>query len=290
LFFANNAELIGYFQRLCGYALAGVVRDHILPIAYGVGSNGKSTILGALLDVFGPDYAMKAMPDLIMAKRGETHPTDRADLFGKRLVITIETEEGRRLNETMVKELSGGDRIRARRMREDPWEFSPTHTLIMATNHKPVIRGTDHGIWRRLKLIPFSVKLEDGSADTSMPEKLRKERPGILAWLVRGCIDWQKKGFPELDCIKNATNEYRTEQDVLESFFQECTLRESGLRIRCARLHQRYNEWAGKAEQLSQTTFGTKMRERGFDVLRSNGKWYLGIDLRKDDDEEDPFV
>ena len=105
----HQGALIDYWQRLCGYALCGVIRDHVLPVAYGTGSNGKSTILGALLDVFGPDYSMKATPDMLMAKRNDSHPTDRTDLFGKRLVVAIETEEGLRLNETMVKELTGGD-------------------------------------------------------------------------------------------------------------------------------------------------------------------------------------
>ena len=121
LFFAGDAGMIGYFRRIVGYAMTGVIRDHILPVAYGLGANGKSTMLGTLLGVFGPDYAMKCPPDLLMARKSDGHPTERADLFGKRLVVAIESEEGRRLNEPMVKELTGGDRIRARRMREDHW-------------------------------------------------------------------------------------------------------------------------------------------------------------------------
>jgi P4 family phage/plasmid primase-like protien len=282
LFFADDAELIGYFQRLCGYALVGVIRDHVMPIAYGTGSNGKSTILGTLLETLGPDYAMKCPPDMLMTRKDNAHPTDRTDLFRKRLVVAIESETGRRLNETMVKELTGGDRIRARRMREDNWEFQPTHTLIMATNHKPVIRGTDRGIWRRLKLIPFTVSVDGDQDDKRMPEKLRQERPGILAWCVRGCLEWQEKGLDEPEAVKEATEGYRREQDVLADFLEEHTLQGTQCRVRCGELYARYKQEAEKGNQfaMSLTAFGEAMRERGFETQKSSVKWYLGIALR----------
>lgn len=282
LFFDGDADLIGYFQRFCGYALVGVIRDHVMPIAYGTGSNGKSTILGTLLDTFGPDYAMKCPPDLLMVRSGNAHPTDRTDLFRKRLVVAIETEQGRRLNETMVKELTGGDRIRARRMREDNWEFSPTHTLIMATNHKPVIRGTDRGIWRRLKLIPFTVSVEGDRDDAKMPEKLRQELPGILAWCVRGCLAWQAAGLKEPQTVKDATEGYRREQDALADFLDEHTVRGPNHRVRCGELYARYKQEAEKGNEfaMSQTAFGEAMRERGFETHKSSVKWYLGLGLR----------
>jgi P4 family phage/plasmid primase-like protien len=282
LFFGGDTELIDYVQRLCGYALVGVIRDHIMPIAYGKGSNGKSTILGTLLETFGPDYAMKCPPDMLMAKKNDSHPTERTDLFRKRLVVAIESDTGRRLNETMVKELTGGDRIRARRMREDNWEFKPTHTLMMATNHKPTIRGSDLGIWRRLKLIPFTVSVEGAKDDKSMPEKLLKELPGILAWCVRGCLKWQEKGLDEPEKVKEATKQYRLEQDVLASFLEEHTLQGPNYRVKCGELYARYKQEAEKGNEdvLSLTAFGESMRERGFETKRSNGKWYLGVALR----------
>lgn len=282
LFFAKDAELIDYFDRLCGYALVGVIRDHIMPIAYGKGCNGKSTILGTLLEAFGPDYAMKCPPDMLMAKKNDAHPTERTDLFRKRLVVAIESETGRRLNETMVKELTGGDRIRARRMREDNWEFKPTHTLIMATNHKPVIRGTDRGIWRRLKLIPFTVSVEGDQDDKEMPEKLRKELPGILARCVRGCLKWQQKGLDEPESVRKATEGYRREQDVLASFMEEHTLQGPQYRVRCNELYARYKQETegGNEFVMSLREFGEAMKERGIDTRRSDGKWYIGIALR----------
>lgn len=285
LFFNGDQKVIAYWQRVCGYALVGVVRDHVLPIAYGDGSNGKSTVLGAMLDVLGPDYAMKAPPDMLMAKGHDTHPTERADLFGKRLVVAIETAEGRRLDETMVKELTGGDKIRARRMREDFWEFNPSHTLIMATNHRPRIRGTDNGIWRRLKLIPFTVKVEGAKADTKMGEKLKAEAAGILAWAVRGCLSWQEVGLYEPDSVVAATTEYRSEQDVLGSFLAERTIQNPGFRTKCGEVYQAYKQWAEAAGErpVSLTEFGSRMDDRGIDTIKNNVKWYIGIGLKDDD-------
>lgn len=285
LFFAGDAELIDYFRRICGYALAGTVRDHILPIAYGVGNNGKSTILGTLLETLGPDYAMKAPPNLLMIRRGEAHPTELADLFGKRLVCAIETEQGRHLAEALVKELTGGDKIRARRMREDFWEFAPSHTLIVGTNHKPAIRGTDHGIWRRIRLIPFTVRIDDRDADKSMPHRLLAERPGILAWCVRGCLDWQGRGLETPEAVVEATADYRREQDVLGAFLEEHTIGSESCRVKAGDLYGRYRAWAEANGEiaLTQTAFGIAITERGAEKKKTNsGIWYLGLGLKQE--------
>lgn len=284
----DQAALIGYWQRLCGYALAGVIREHVMPIAYGTGSNGKSTILNALLDTFGPDYSMKCPPDLLMLKKTDSHPTDRADLFGKRLVVAIETEDGRRLNETLVKEMTGGDRIRARRMRENFWEFAPTHTLLMATNHKPVVRGTDRGIWRRIMLVPFTVSLDDQAADKTMPERLKAELPGILAWCVRGCLEWQQRGLDAPAEVTAATSVYRQDQDVIGAFLDECTIADRSVRVKAKDLYKRYSDWATSANEnvANLRVFGTAIEERGIEKKTSNGVWYLGIGLRTTSDPE----
>lgn len=281
-FFDGKQELIDYWQCVCGYALVGVIRDHVMPVAYGKGSNGKSTILGTLMKVMGTDYAMKCPPDMLMAKKADSHPTDRADLFRKRLVVAIETESGRRLNETMVKELTGGDAIRARRMYEDFWEFQPTHTLLMATNHKPIIHGSDRGIWRRLKLVPFTVSVEGNEADKAMPEKLEAELPGILAWCVRGCLEWQSKGLVEPAEVLDATQEYRREQDKIGAFLDENVVRKLNAKVRASDLYARYKHWAERCNEraLSSTMFGLEMKERGYEQKTSNGKLYLDIELR----------
>jgi len=210
--FASNRELINYMKRLVGYSITGVTEEHILPFLYGTGANGKSTFCELLLKQMGPDYSMKAPPDLLMAKRGESHPTERADLFGKRFVGCIETAAGRKMAEALVKELTGGDRVRARRMREDFWEFAPTHHVWLVSNYKPTVVGTDHGIWRRIKLIPFEVVIPDDEQDKKLSSKLEAELSGILNWAIEGCLEWQRDGMQEPEIVSEATKEYRTER------------------------------------------------------------------------------
>ena len=225
LIFADNARLIKFWQQLCGIALTGKVGEQILPILHGGGSNGKSTIINTMLGLLGGDYAMKAPQNFLMARKNETHPTEIADLFGKRLVAAIETGEGVRINEPLIKELTGGDKIRARRMREDFWEFSPTHKIWLGTNHRPTIRGTDHAIWRRLREIPFSVTIPLDKAIKDMDILLALEYSGILNWCIEGVLSWQRDGLVTPDEVDAATAEYKSQQDILAQFFaSECVL------------------------------------------------------------------
>ena len=290
---ADRDDLVSYWQRVCGTALVGVIRDHVLPVAWGSGSNGKSTIMNALLDTFGTDYAMKAPPALLMSKKNDSHPTELASLFGKRLVIAIETEQGRRLNETTVKELTGGDPITARRMREDFWTFQPTHTLLMATNHLPKIKGTDHGIWRRVKLVPFTVTIKDGEADPALPEKLRSELPGILAWCVRGCLQWQAIGLQAPPEVLKATQDYRDGEDLLRVFLDERCLIHPEVRSQAGELYKSYQSWCEDSGErpMTLTEFGKAITERGIQKSKRNGRqWYMGIGLKSDPDPDAPPV
>jgi putative DNA primase/helicase len=260
--FADNDELIDYMQRLVGYCLTGVTEEHILPFLHGSGANGKSTFCETILKLMGRDYAMKAPHDLLMAKRLETHPTDRADLFGKRFVACIETEEGRRMAEALVKELTGGDRVRARRMREDFWEFVPTHHIWLVGNHKPAIVGTDHGIWRRIKLIPFEVVIPEAEQDKKLLAKLAKERPGILNWALAGCLDWQRNGMQEPAIVRAATGQYSTEMDEVGKFIEEhCEL--GDFITAAGELYQKYQEMSGD-HRTNQHSFGARLRMKGF--------------------------
>lgn len=273
--FASNDDVIGYMQRLLGYCLTGDVSEQILPIFWGSGANGKSTLLNAIFDVMGADYAMKAASDFIMAKKGDSHPTDKMDLFGKRFVAAVETEDGRRLSESLVKELTGGDAIRGRRMREDQWEYFPTHKLTLTTNHKPTIRGTDGGIWRRLKLIPFTATIPDEKRDRHLSRALRGELEGILAWLVVGAVEWSKRGLCEPGEIKAASEEYRGSQDVLQTFIEQCCITGAAFRCRASDILAAFQSWSGI--QISQRQFGTLLTEKGFERARSDGVWYIGI-------------
>ncbi len=285
--FDSNERLIQYTKRLAGYCLTGDVSEQILVIFYGTGANGKTTYLETLLALQGEDYSIKAPQDLLMAKRGDSHPTERADLFGKRLVTCIETADNRRLAESLVKELTGGDTIRARRMREDFWQFGATHKIILATNHKPVIRGTDQAIWRRIRLVPFQVAIPDKEQDKGFPGKLRDELPGILAWCVQGCLDWQRDGLDCPDEVKAATADYREEQDILGAFLEECTVQVVGATVRASSLYEVYRKHCERNGEnpLGRRNFGTTMTERGFKRFTANGVWYKGLDLKGWDDD-----
>jgi len=195
--FLPSATLREYVRRLCGYALTGDVGEQALFFFHGKGANGKSTLLNVLLAVLG-EYGKAAAPDLLLAKRGEAHPTEQADLEGARLVVCQEVEAGRQWAESTIKQLTGGDRIKARYMRCDFFEFEPTHKIIVSANHKPKVRGQDHAIWRRIKLTPFGVKISEAEKRIHYDkELLAEEAPGILAWAVAGCRAWQGGGLGE---------------------------------------------------------------------------------------------
>ncbi len=178
---------IAFLQRLCGYWLTGSTREEKLTIVYGIGGNGKTKFIETVRGCLGHDYATGVAMETLIATHGEQHPTDLADLRGKRLAIATETEEGRRLAESKVKMLTGGDRIRARHMRQDFFEFNPTHKIVIVGNHRPALRNVDEAMRRRVLLIPFDVVIPPNERDPQLAEKLAAERPAILAWMIEGC-------------------------------------------------------------------------------------------------------
>lgn len=281
----GDTDLIDFVQRAVGYSLTGDVREQILLIVTGVGSNGKSVFLNLLRKLLGK-LAIQAAPDLLMVKRSEQHPTDQADLFGKRLVVCQETEEGKRLNESLVKQLTGGDGIRARRMREDFWEFEPTHKIWLSTNHKPEIRGTDHAIWRRIRIIPFNVKFHDPGEgtpvkDTGMEAKLTAELPGILNWAINGCLDWQRQGLKAPEIVQAATEGYRQEMDVLSAWISDCCIVKKHCESKAADLYASYTAWCERSGEYpeKQRKFGMRLKEKYFEQFTNNGAWWRGIGL-----------
>ena len=280
-----SRELQQFFKKLVGYAFSGDVSEHILAVLYGTGANGKSTILNALLAAAG-DYGMQAAPDLLVAKKG-SHPTEVADLFGMRLVASIEVEDGRRLAESLVKQLTGGDKVRARRMRQDFWQFDPTHKVFMAVNHKPEVRGTDTAIWRRLRLIPFEQTIPPTEQDKKLPQKLEAELPGILRWALEGCLEWQREGLQAPEEVRKATGAYRSEMDVIGAFLQdECEIGRE-FREPFTTLYKRYEEWCEDGGERAETRrkFNARLKERGrFEARRSGpggaNEWH-GLRLLK---------
>jgi len=177
--------------------------------------------------------------------------------------------------------LTGGDRIRGRRCYEDPWEFAPTHKVVLVTNHKPRIQGTDVAIWRRIRLVPFTVVIPDAERDKQLPAKLKAEYEGILAWMVRGCLEWQRRGLGEPQAVVDATKKYRSEEDQLGGFLDECCYVNPTVMIKAKDLYRCYTQYAEGAREavLSQTAFGAAMTERGFERRKSNGVWYIGVAL-----------
>lgn len=282
--FKGDADLIEFIQRAIGYSLTGSIKEQALLICHGSGSNGKSVFLNILRKLLGT-LALQAAPDLLMADRNRRHPTEQADLFGKRLVVCQETAEGRRFNESLVKQLTGGDAIRARRMHEDFWEFEPTHKLWLSTNHRPEIRGTDHAIWRRMRLIPFDVQFTDDGPnrkDTAMEEKLTAELPGILAWAVRGCLDWQRHGLGMAEAVKVATEAYRADMDVLAAWISECCIVGKKYEAKASSLYKSYTDWCDESGETaqSQTKWGMRLTERGLRRdRRMAGFFWIGIGL-----------
>ena len=280
-----------FFQRFGGYCLTGSVREQLMTVMFGGGANGKTTAINAVMDVLGFDYGIRTAPDLVMCKRNETHPTDRADLFGRRLAIVSETEDGKRMAESFVKDATGGDRMWGRRLYHDGFEFEPTHKIVVATNHLPEIRGTDEGIWRRLRIVPFVARFWNPDTDPpgraelkqdkELADKLRAERSGILNWLLTGCHDWQTHRMPASREMQNLCGEYRTEQDTVGQFLTERCSPAPGHLIGASGLYDAYRVYTVSSGILPVNTkqFSKAVQQHGFNKITSNGVKYVGLKL-----------
>lgn len=219
--FDGDQELIEFVQRVLGMSLTGDVREQFLYILFGQGANGKSVLLDMFAFMLG-DYAGAAAPDLLVSKKHGEHPTELADLQGKRAVIASELESGATWRLQLIKRLTGDATIKARRMRQDFYEFQRTHKLLVVTNSKPRVTEDSEATWRRLRLIPFQVVIPKADRDPKLLDKLKNEAAGILNWHLRGCLDWQQKGLPEPAAVVEATSEYRSESDPLRDFISDC--------------------------------------------------------------------
>ena len=252
----KDAPVADFLQRWFGYCATGETREQKFVVHYGLGANGKSTILDTISEVLN-DYAGTAAPGLLMSKGNERHPTEIADLFGRRMVTAQESSEGGVLREDFVKQATGGDRLKARYMRADFFEFAPTHKLQMLTNHKPVIKGQDGGIWRRVLLVPYRARFgstEDVKAgratwvrDTRTVELLKGELMGVLTWIVEGARLWHERGLMPPDVISAASREYQSEQDRVKQFCDEMCEMGAGLEVPLTDafggLYQAYQSW-----------------------------------------------
>ena len=282
----GNKELQEYIQRCVGYSLHGSTQEQCVYFLYGMGNNGKSTFLDTLSDLFG-DYANNTQPESLMmhSKLGGTGAnSDIARLKSARFVTSEEPTEGVRLNEGLIKQLTGGSKITCRFLYGDEFEYTPEFKLWVATNHKPVIRGTDFGIWRRIKLIPFEVNIPPEKVDKNLKYKLREEFPQILAWAVEGCLKWQKYGIQEPKCVTDATAEYKKEMDLIAGFVEQCIVIDYDCRekIMASEMFSIYSKWAKQNNEweMSSKRFFMEAKKRLPETGRSSkGVFYTSIKL-----------
>lgn len=273
---ASDRELIDYLQRLAGYALTGSTREHALIFVHGPGGSGKSTLLRTLEHILG-DYATTAPIATFTESANEAHPTELARLRGRRLVTSNETEEGRRWAEARIKMLTGGDRIAARYMRQDFFEYVPQFTLIIAGNHRPKFRSPDTAIRRRLHLVPFTHTPRE--IDPLLDEKLAAEGPGILSWAIEGCAQWQQHGLKPPESVLAATNDYLEAEDTLAAWLDECTTADPNGWTDSASLFASWRMWAeGRGEFVgSMRRFSTSLTDRGFVSERNAARTLRGL-------------
>lgn len=277
--FDGDNELIRYIQKAVGYSLTGCTEEHCAFFCYGTGRNGKSTFVDTITEIMG-DYAVNIQPETIMVRQAQSGPTsDIARLKGARFVTTVEPNEGARLNEGLLKQLTGGDKVTASKKYEDEFEFRPEFKLWMATNHKPTIRGTDAGIWSRIRLLPFKVQIPEERIDRKLRFKLREELPGILAWAVEGCLLWRREGLKQPQSIIDANREYKGEMDVLSAFIDACCV--EGGEADAGELFRAYIEWAKESNEyeMSSTRFGREMAKKYDKRKTMTGYMYTGIRL-----------
>lgn len=264
----GDANLVEYLQRALGYSLTGDTRERVLHLCVGTGSNGKSTILDLLADMMG-DYGVTADFNTFLdgqTRSGSGASPDIARLAGARMVRTSEVGENKKLNEGLVKSMTGSDIITARHLHKGNIEFKPMFKLWMAANHKPVIRGTDYAIWQRIRLIPFEVTILPEQRDDSLPGRLLDELEGILAWCVEGATKWLEVGLHAPARILDATKEYRAESDTIGTFIHDRCVVGEAYSTSGGELYRAYHTWAKDNGEyiVSSQMFGRRLTERGF--------------------------
>lgn len=281
---AGDTDLMAFMQRMAGYCLTGSTQEHALFFLYGTGGNGKSVFLNTLANALG-DYARVAPMEAFTETTGERHPTDLAMLQGARLAVAQETDEGRRWAEARIKALTGGDPITARFMRQDFFTYQPSFKLVIAGNHKPRISAVDEAMRRRLYLVPFTVTIPPERRILGLAETMRAEWPGILNWVVAGCLDWQAQGLAAPESVRAATDDYFVNQDTFADWLTEKC--ETGLT--CWEVPTRlYRSWAAFAEAGRErpgrkAEFADRLAARGFKAGNDSahgGRYWSGLKLR----------
>jgi putative DNA primase/helicase len=282
----GDSELVAYIQRVLGYGLTGLTREHALFFGYGTGANGKSVLLSTVAGILG-DYHKTAPIETFTASNADRHPTDLASLRGARLVTATETEEGRRWAESRIKQLTGGDTVAARFMRQDFFEYRPAFKLVIAGNHKPSLRSVDEAIRRRFHLIPFAVTIPPEERDANLADKLKDEWPGILAWMIEGCLEWQTEGLQPPVAVIEATDAYLTAEDAMAAWLDEKCERNPNTWTSSTLLFGSWSAWATAAGEIigSQKKLSQKLEDRGFTKKDTNkAKGFIGLNLIPDEE------
>ena len=278
--------------RVVGYWLTGHTREHALFFLYGTGANGKSVFVSTIAGMMG-DYAMAAPIETFLASRGERHPTELAALRGARLVVAHETDVGRHWNESRIKQLTGGDTIAARFVRQDFFEFKPTFKICIVGNHKPRLRTVDEAIRRRFHLIPFDIKIPFKERDTQLTEKLKAEWGGILQWAVQGCLEWRRDGLNPPKAVREATDSYLEAEDTFATWLVECTEPASDWTFETSKaLFASWKVWAEIAGETigSRKQFAEILQSKGYATKKGTRgvRGFKGIMLRRHDYTDDP--
>jgi putative DNA primase/helicase len=289
----ENPELIGFLQRYLGYCLTGDVSEHRFVFAYGTGANGKSTLVNTVVKILG-DYATIADVGTFLASNHERHPTDIAKLHGARFVAAQETERGRKWDESKIKTMTGGDKMTARFMRQDFFDFVPSFKLFIVGNNKPRLDNVDEAMRRRLLLVPFTVQIVPSERDLSLPAKLVGEGPAILRWMIEGCLEWQRIGLAPPAVVTDATNTYFDDQDVIGQWLAECT--EDGGPFAFTPIGQLYaswKNWCGDRGMPPGTahSFSDALVDRGHERKRAHGgkRGFAKLVVRDQQGESDRF-
>lgn len=276
--FAHDVTMASYMLRFLGYCLTGEIREQVFQVWHGHGSNGKSTMIELLLYVLG-DYGQRMAEDLLIAKRqgkdSAAPSPDVARMRGARFAVGSEVGEGTRWNEPLVKQLTGGDRIVARHLHREHIEFDPTWKLALAVNYKPIVRGADFGIWRRIHLVPFEVRFSGPSLDTNLLQTLKSEAPGVLAMLVRGCLEWQRTGLLPPNKVIGAVNDYKAEHDVIGAFLNECVRPVERGAVSKSQLYGAFRRWATANGEyvFGNSGFSSRLAERGLHESADKKSW-----------------
>lgn len=285
----GNKELIKYLQKAIGYSLSGSIEEQIMFILHGTGANGKSTFINTIMSLFG-DYAMQTPTSTLLVKNQSYISNDLARLRATHLVVAMEANEGQKLDESLIKQMTGGDRITARFLHQEFFEFIPRYKIFLITNHLPTIHGTEKAIWRRIKKIPFEVTIADDEIDKHLSEKLLREASGILNWAIEGCMLWHKEGLTPPEEVVSATEEYRDEMDVIERFIKERCVLDRNERVGAGLLHWHLKEWLQKNNEgdISSVIFSRRMKEKGFQKRKGKSQvFYQGLRLRSEEEDFD---